>query len=183
MLRFRQGELDVLVGTTVLEVGVDVPEATVMLILHADRYGLAQLHQLRGRVGRGEAESFCILASDAEDQRAQTRLKAVERETDGFKLADMDLALRREGQLLGFEQSGLPRLKVASLAEPRHIRRAAYAREIAERLVDEAGLLKPGLEGLDAELKNGWLREVGAGKVLADIVQDDDATDAGAMDR
>jgi ATP-dependent DNA helicase RecG len=177
MLRFREGDLDILVGTTVLEVGVDVPEATVMLILDADRYGLAQLHQLRGRVGRGEADSFCILSSDAQDQTAQARLKAVESEADGFKLAEMDLTLRREGQLLGFEQSGLPRLKVASLAKPEDLRRAARAREIAEQLVDDTGLLKPGLEALDAELKSGWLRDVGAGRVLADIVTDDEAPD------
>ena len=169
---FRRGDLDVLVGTTVLEVGVDVPEATVMLILDADRFGLAQLHQLRGRVGRGEAQSYCILVSDSADDTARARLEALESHTDGFELAELDLELRREGELLGLHQSGLPTLRIASLRDKGDRERAAHAREIAERLVDDGGALRPGHDALAVELRNGWLARVGAGEVLADIPED-----------
>ena len=117
MTRFRDGELDVLVGTTVVEVGVDVPEATMMVIEGADRFGLAQLHQLRGRVGRGTVESYCVLVSDTTDEAARARLKAVAEIRDGFELAERDFELRREGDVLGLAQSGLPRLRVASLQD------------------------------------------------------------------
>src|SRR4029450_9795739 len=120
MARFRDGELDVLVGTTVIEVGVDVPEATMMVVQGADRFGLAQLHQLRGRVGRGEAASFCGLVSEPMDETAQARLKAVAELRDGFELAERDWELRREGDVLGLVQSGLPRLRVASLQGTDH---------------------------------------------------------------
>ncbi|MGD0248022.1 MAG: helicase-related protein, partial [Candidatus Limnocylindrales bacterium] len=167
---FRRGEIDVLVGTTVLEVGVDVPEATVMLVLDADRFGLAQLHQLRGRVGRGEAQSYCILVSDSADATARARLDALESLTDGFELAEMDLELRREGELLGLHQSGLPTLRIASLRDRRDRERAEQARAVAERLVGESGSLRPGNEALAAELRDGWLARVGAGEVLADAM-------------
>jgi ATP-dependent DNA helicase RecG len=166
---FRGGEVDVLVGTTVLEVGVDVPEATVMLILDADRFGLAQLHQLRGRVGRGEAQSYCVLVSDSADETAAARLEALVLHTDGFELAELDLELRREGELLGLNQSGLPTLRIASLRDKGDRDRAVEARAIAERLVDESGALRPGNEALAVELREGWLARVGAGEVLADI--------------
>ncbi|MGA2512930.1 MAG: ATP-dependent DNA helicase RecG [Candidatus Limnocylindrales bacterium] len=165
---FRRGELDVLVGTTVLEVGVDVPEATVMLILDADRFGLAELHQLRGRVGRGEAQSYCILVSDSADATARARLEALVSHTDGFELAELDLELRREGELLGLHQSGLPTLRIASLRDKGDRERAARARTVAEVIVDDSGALRPGNEALAAELRNGWLARVGAGEVLAD---------------
>ena len=158
-----------LVGTTVLEVGVDVPEATVMLILDADRFGLAQLHQLRGRVGRGEAQSYCILVSDSADETATARLTALATHTDGFELAELDLELRREGELLGLHQSGLPTLRIASLRNKDDRERAARARGVAERLVDEPGALRPGNEALAVELRAGWLARVGAGEVLADV--------------
>ncbi len=171
MDRFRRGELDVLVGTTVLEVGVDVPEATVMLILDADRFGLAQLHQLRGRVGRGEAQAYCILVSDSEDETAKARLEVLATHNDGFELAEMDLELRREGELLGLNQSGLPTLRIASLRRPEDRKRSLRARRIAEDLVDEAGAIRPGHEALRAELETGWLARVGAGEVLADAAE------------
>jgi ATP-dependent DNA helicase RecG len=174
MDRFRGGEVDVLVGTTVLEVGVDVPEATVMLILDADRFGLAQLHQLRGRVGRGEAQAYCILVSDSTDATATARLDALVAHTDGFELADLDLELRREGELLGLHQSGLPTLRIASLRNKEDRERAARAREVAERIVDESGALRPGNEALAVELQRGWLARVGAGEVLADVADAED---------
>jgi len=175
MDRFRSGELDVLVGTTVLEVGVDVPEATVMLILDADRFGLAQLHQLRGRVGRGEAQSYCILVSDSHEPTAMARLEALATHTDGFELAELDLELRREGELLGLNQSGLPTLRIASLREKGDRDRAVQARSIAERILDEHGALLPGYEALGGELRKGWLARVGAGEVLAEAAETADA--------
>ena len=111
MTRFRDGELDVLVGTTVVEVGVDVPAATMMVIEGADRFGLAQLHQLRGRVGRGSVESFCVLVTDSTDEVAMARLRAVVESNDGFALAEKDFELRKEGDVLGLAQSGFPRLR------------------------------------------------------------------------
>jgi ATP-dependent DNA helicase RecG len=165
MARFRDGQLDVLVGTTVIEVGVDVPEATMMIIEGADRFGLAQLHQLRGRVGRGTAESFCVLVSDAEEGTTEyERLKAVAATRDGFELAEKDFELRREGDVLGLVQSGLPRLRVASLQEPEHRELATKARAQAEAMLDESGRLRPGLEAFRAELGGGWLKRVFEGE-------------------
>ena len=161
MARFRDGELDVLVGTTVVEVGVDVPEATIMVIEGAERFGLAQLHQLRGRVGRGTADSYCVLVSEAaEGTTEQERLKAVAATTDGFELAEKDFELRREGDVLGLAQSGLPRLRVATLANPAHRELAALARLHAEALLDEDGHLPDGLSELARELHGGWLARV-----------------------
>jgi ATP-dependent DNA helicase RecG len=179
MERFRRGETDVLVGTTVLEVGVDVPEASVMLVLDADRFGVAQLHQLRGRVGRGGQQAWCVLVSEryvppgagtsnltVEQQLARARLDTVKEVSDGFKLAEKDLELRGEGRLLGVQQSGLPPLRVASLADQEHQKLAAEARPYAEALLDERGHLRPGHESLGVELSRGWLARIGAGDLV-----------------
>jgi ATP-dependent DNA helicase RecG len=107
----------VLVATTVIEVGIDVPNATVMLIEGAERFGVSQLHQLRGRVGRGEHASHCLLFAEEAGQLARRRLSAVAAERDGFKLAEVDLELRGEGEILGTRQHGLPRFAVAELPE------------------------------------------------------------------
>ena len=115
MERFRRGDIEVLVATTVIEVGVDVPEATVMVVRDADRFGIAQLHQLRGRVGRSERPSWCYLLAETSSPEAATRLEALERSTDGFELADVDLELRGEGTILGTRQKGRSDLKLASL--------------------------------------------------------------------
>jgi ATP-dependent DNA helicase RecG len=117
MEAFAAGETDVLVATTVIEVGIDVPNATVVVIEGAERYGVSQLHQLRGRVGRGEHASCCLLFPEEAGGMARRRLKAVERESDGFKLAEVDLSLRGEGEVLGTRQHGLPRFTVAELPE------------------------------------------------------------------
>jgi ATP-dependent DNA helicase RecG len=114
---FAEGRAQVLVSTTVVEVGVDVPEASVMVIDHADRFGLAQLHQLRGRVGRGAAASHCLLINDSRNGLAKQRLEVLVRSNDGFEIAEMDLRLRGPGQVLGTRQSGLPDLALASLAD------------------------------------------------------------------
>jgi len=164
MARFRDGGLDVIVGTTVVEVGVDVPEATMMVVEGADRFGLAQLHQLRGRVGRGTVESFCVLVSDSTDETAQARLKAVTEIRDGFELAEKDFELRREGDVLGLAQSGLPRLRVASLQNRDHVALAKRARDQAEALLDAAGRLSPEAAPLLRELERGWLQRVWAGE-------------------
>ena len=135
MARFRRGELDVLVATTVIEVGVDVPEATVMVVEDADRFGIAQLHQLRGRVGRAELPSWCYLVSGADTPEAVRRLEALERSTDGFELAEVDLELRGEGTILGTRQKGRTDLKLASLRRgDRPL--VEQARHVAEELLD-----------------------------------------------
>jgi ATP-dependent DNA helicase RecG len=117
MEAFAGGEADVLVATSVIEVGIDVPNATVMVVEGAERYGLSQLHQLRGRVGRGEHESYCILFGDPASDTARRRLEAIATERDGFKLAEVDLSLRGEGEILGTLQSGLPRFRAAQLPD------------------------------------------------------------------
>ena len=115
MTAFARGEADVLVATTVIEVGVDVPNATLMVIEDADRFGLSQLHQLRGRVGRGKAKSYCILTSHSRNEDTLRRLKALCKTTDGFKIAEEDLALRGPGDFFGQRQSGMPTFRVANL--------------------------------------------------------------------
>ena len=112
---FRAGDYDILVATTVVEVGVDVPNATLMVIENAERFGLSQLHQLRGRVGRGSAQSYCVLVSGTKNEETRKRLQALCKTTDGFKIAEQDLALRGPGDFFGSRQHGLPLLKVASL--------------------------------------------------------------------
>jgi ATP-dependent DNA helicase RecG len=137
---FAEGRCDVLVSTTVVEVGVDVPEASVMMIDHADRFGLAQLHQLRGRVGRGAAASHCLLVNDSRNLLARQRLEVLVRSHDGFEIAEMDLRLRGPGQVLGTRQSGLPDLALASLADDGSV--LEEAREEASSLISQ----DPGLE-------------------------------------
>ena len=133
MEAFRKGEIRVLISTTVIEVGVDVPNATVMVIFNAERFGLAQLHQLRGRIGRGEHKSYCILMVDAENAAAIDRLKVLEETRDGFRIAEVDLQIRGPGEVLGTMQSGLPDLKFPEfLTNSKLIQRA---REIAGEIV------------------------------------------------
>ena len=115
MASFARGEADVLVATTVIEVGVDVPNATLMVIEDADRFGLSQLHQLRGRVGRGGNKSYCILTSHNRNPETLNRLKALCKTNDGFKIAEEDLTMRGPGDFFGSRQSGLPAFRVASL--------------------------------------------------------------------
>jgi ATP-dependent DNA helicase RecG len=121
MTAFKSGEISILVSTTVIEVGVDVPNATVMLIEHAETFGLAQLHQLRGRVGRGAAQSYCILMTGKLNEIAKQRIETMVKTQDGFRIADMDLQLRGPGEFFGTKQSGLPELRVASILRDREI--------------------------------------------------------------
>jgi ATP-dependent DNA helicase RecG len=147
MARFKAGELDVLVATTVIEVGVDVPNATIMIVQEADRFGLAQLHQLRGRVGRGSEQSYCLLISRAREdltEPAIERLEALVRTNDGFELAEVDLDIRGSGQLLGTRQSGLTDLHFAHLRNDRPL--LERARALADELVDAEGPLSDEVE-------------------------------------
>ena len=116
MREFQAGKIEILVATTVIEVGVDVPNATVMVIEHADRFGLAQLHQLRGRIGRGAAKSYCVLMHGGKvSEEGQRRLDAMVRTNDGFQIAELDLELRGPGDFFGTKQAGIPSFRVATL--------------------------------------------------------------------
>ena len=142
MADFRSGAIQVLVSTTVVEVGVDVPNATVMLIEDGERFGLAQLHQLRGRVGRGRHPGRVFIAADLKSPGAQARMAALERTSDGFELAEEDLRLRREGDIMGARQSGDARLRFVDLARDADL--LAWAREDMRALMSG----DPRLEGV-----------------------------------
>lgn len=140
MQRFKNGETDLLVATTVVEVGVDVPNATVMIIENADRFGLSQLHQLRGRVGRGEHESFCILITDNTSPECVKRMKTISRTSDGFKIAEEDLKLRGPGDFFGTNQHGLPAFKLADLT--RDITLLETAQKMSKNIIENDPALK-----------------------------------------
>jgi ATP-dependent DNA helicase RecG len=132
---FRKGQIGVLVSTTVIEVGVDVPNATVMLIENSERFGLAQLHQLRGRIGRSQHQSYCILLTDREDPDALDKLAILEQSENGFEIAEADLRIRGPGDLLGTVQSGLPPLHLANLVQDEAL--LFRAKEIVGKILDE----------------------------------------------
>ncbi|MFM8641876.1 MAG: ATP-dependent DNA helicase RecG, partial [Phycisphaerales bacterium] len=164
MYRFRRAELDVLVATVVIEVGVDVPNASLMVVEHADRFGLAQLHQLRGRVGRGTRRSLCVFIGDPATEDAAKRLEAIAGTDDGFEIAEMDLAIRGPGELVGSRQSGLPPFRVADLAHDMELLR--LARRDAKAIVDR----DPGLDAPEhALLRRKILRTYGDALGLADV--------------
>ncbi|HPF89656.1 MAG TPA: ATP-dependent DNA helicase RecG [Flavobacteriales bacterium] len=141
MARFKKGETNILVATTVIEVGVDVPNASVMVIENAERFGLSQLHQLRGRVGRGAEQSYCILMTDDKlGNDARARIETMVRTNDGFEIAETDLRLRGPGDLMGTQQSGLPELHIADLVADVHV--LQQARQVATRLLDMDPQLK-----------------------------------------
>lgn len=148
---FAAGKIDILVSTTVVEVGVDVPNAVVMLIENAERYGLSQLHQLRGRVGRGREKSTCILVSDAQNDEALQRLRVMSQTTDGFRIAEEDLKLRGPGDFFGARQHGLPDLKIADMAQDLDILRQAQEAACGILTRDES-LELPEHRGLRAEI-------------------------------
>ena len=156
--RFRDNLTQILVSTTVVEVGVDVPNATVMLIEHAERFGLSQLHQLRGRVGRGDSQSFCLLMNSSKAEAARQRLTVLEQSQDGFFISEMDMRFRGPGEVLGTRQSGLPDFALASLVEDQDV--LNLAREAAERMIE----LDASLERwpvLQAELEYRYRRLMG----------------------
>ena len=168
MRRFQRGEIDVLVATTVIEVGVDVPNATVMVVEHAERFGLAQLHQLRGRVGRGAAKSYCILMTGQRiSPLGEERLNAMVRTQDGFELAELDLSQRGPGEFFGTRQAGLPDFRVANLVRDRQL--LELAKLEAARFADPPALDRTGgsevtqseRERVWARLKDAWQRRYG----------------------
>ena len=162
MRRFQRGEIDVLVATTVIEVGVDVPNATVMVVEHAERFGLAQLHQLRGRVGRGAAKSYCILMTGSKKSpQGEERLAAMVRTQNGFELAELDLQLRGPGEFFGTRQAGLPDFRIANLLRDRAL--LELAKEESARFVHSADAEATPEEKARvwARLKDAWQRRYG----------------------
>ncbi len=162
MRRFQRGETDVLIATTVIEVGVDVPNATVMVVEHAERFGLAQMHQLRGRVGRGAAKSYCILMTGGKvSEAAEERLGAMVRTQDGFELAEIDLQQRGPGEFFGTKQAGTPELRVANLLRDRAV--LELAKTEAARFAEDAepGITREEIEIVWRRLKLQWQRRYG----------------------
>jgi ATP-dependent DNA helicase RecG len=164
MERFRLRQIDALVATTVIEVGVDVPNATAMVVEQADRFGLAQLHQLRGRVGRGEKPSVCYLIADPKTPDGEARLRVMETISDGFALAEKDFEIRGPGEVLGLKQSGLPPFKVADLVRDRALLEMAR-RDAAEWVARSPALAWPE----EALIKRRLLKAFGEALGLADV--------------
>ena len=162
MRRFQRGEIDVLVATTVIEVGVDVPNATVMVVEHAERFGLAQLHQLRGRVGRGAAKSYCILMTGPRvSPLAEERLNAMVRTQDGFELAELDLNMRGPGEFFGTRQAGMPEFRVADLLRDRKLLELAKIEAEKFALAPEDGVTDEERAIVWERLKQAWQRKYG----------------------
>ena len=162
MRRFQRGEIDVLVATTVIEVGVDVPNATVMVVEHAERFGLAQLHQLRGRVGRGAAKSYCILVTgDRVSPLGEERLNAMVRTQDGFELAELDLTMRGPGEFFGTRQAGLPEFRVANLVRDRQLLELAKQEAARFAADSRAEATEAERARVRAQLKDAWQRRYG----------------------
>jgi ATP-dependent DNA helicase RecG len=162
MRRFQQGEIDVLVSTTVIEVGVDVPNATVMVVEHAERFGLAQLHQLRGRIGRGAAKSYCVLMTGGKvSPEGERRLGEMVRTQDGFEIAELDLQLRGPGEFFGTRQAGMPGLRVANLVRDRKL--LELARLEANRIVEQqdSDVTAQDRERILQHLRQHWQRRYG----------------------
>lgn len=155
---FRDNETQIIVSTTVIEVGVDVPNATVMLIENAERFGLSQLHQLRGRVGRGSHKSFCLLVTSSKTPDSIQRLNVLEQSQDGFFISEMDLRLRGPGEVLGSRQSGLPDFALASLVEDQEV--LVLAREAAEKILLQDKYMQ-GENSLKDELQRRYQKLIG----------------------
>ena len=162
MRRFQRGDTDVLLATTVVEVGVDVPNATVMVVEHAERFGLAQMHQLRGRVGRGAAKSYCILMTGGRiSAAAEERLGAMERTQDGFELAEIDLIQRGPGEFFGTRQAGMPELRVGNLVRDREVLDLAKREAASFAKAPEPGIPREEIEAVWERLKREWQRKYG----------------------
>jgi len=164
MSEFRKGKIDVLVSTIVVEVGVDVPNATIMVIEGADRFGLAQLHQLRGRIGRGEAKSYCFLFAETDSEIAQSRLKVITRSNDGFEIAEHDLRLRGPGEMFSTRQHGLPDLKIANIVDDFDL--LVMARKNAFELVSQDPMLT---KAEHRNIRQALLAKFGDALGLADV--------------
>jgi ATP-dependent DNA helicase RecG len=164
MTEFRKGKINVLVSTVVVEVGVDVPNATVMVVEGADRFGLAQLHQLRGRIGRGQAKSYCLLLAESESEAAKERLEIMTRCNDGFQIAEYDLRLRGPGELFSTRQHGLPDLKIANIIDDYEL--LTLARKHASELVRQDPMLTAPEH---ANIRRALLTKFGDSLGLADV--------------
>jgi ATP-dependent DNA helicase RecG len=158
MSGFQSGDIQLLVSTTVIEVGVDVPNSTVMVIENAERFGLSQLHQLRGRVGRGKDKSYCILVSDAKGETAKARLEIMCKTNNGFTIADRDLELRGPGEFFGSRQHGLPEMKIASFTENMDTVRQTHA-AAKKILAEDPTLSKDENKGLKTATKNLLIKQ------------------------
>jgi ATP-dependent DNA helicase RecG len=166
MRAFRDGKLGILVATTVIEVGIDIPNATVMVVEHAERFGLAQLHQLRGRVGRGKAPGHCLLVNrDETNPLGRARLRALEKEHDGFKIAEADLRLRGPGEMLGTRQSGLADFHLANLARDARLLIEARKEALAW-LEKDPRLARPESAGMKELLRHRWGARLQLGAVV-----------------
>jgi ATP-dependent DNA helicase RecG len=160
MRRFKSGETSVLVSTSVVEVGVDIPEATIMVIEGADRFGLAQLHQLRGRVGRGKEQSFCFLICNAQSPDLKRRMEVMQETNDGFKIAEADLEIRGPGEFFGTRQHGMPDLKIANPLKDYNVLLEARE-EAAALIVADPQLTGAGHERLRALLQVAFPEDMG----------------------
>jgi ATP-dependent DNA helicase RecG len=164
MRRFQAGQIDVLVSTTVIEVGVDVPNASVMVIEHSERFGLSQLHQLRGRIGRGAAKSYCILMTDRSAKitpEGQQRLDMMVRTQNGFEIAELDLELRGPGEFFGTRQAGMPEFRVASLLRDRKILELAKREAAVVVAGNDPDISRQDVATVMEHLKSHWQRRYG----------------------
>lgn len=161
MQQFKSHEIDILVSTTVIEVGVDVSNATMIVIHDADRFGLAQLHQLRGRVGRGQKQSYCILVADPKGENGVKRMKIMTESTDGFKISQKDLEMRGPGEYFGKKQSGLPEFKVADIVNDEFVLEAARY-EATDLLMEETFLKNEAYHNLrvSAGIEDGQINDI-----------------------
>jgi ATP-dependent DNA helicase RecG len=164
MRQFRDGEIHILVATTVIEVGIDIPNATVMIVEHAERFGLSQLHQLRGRVGRGESIGYCLLVNHIQAGDAVKRLRVMEQEHDGFKIAQADLSLRGPGEFLGTRQSGMADFRLANLARDSRLL-VEGRKEALAWLETDPELKRPESAGLREMLNHRWGQRLQLGTV------------------
>ena len=162
MRLFQKGEIDLLVSTTVIEVGVDVANATIMVVEHAERFGFAQLHQLRGRIGRGAAKSYCILMTGGKvSEEGERRLDAMVRTTDGFKIAELDLELRGPGEFFGTRQAGMPSFQVANLIRDRQLLEVAKREAAAVLAGPNPDITQAEIEKAVRHMRTRWQRTYG----------------------
>jgi ATP-dependent DNA helicase RecG len=162
MRLFQKGDIQILVSTTVIEVGVDVPNATVMVIEHAERFGLAQLHQLRGRIGRGGAKSYCILMTSGKvTEEGDRRLDAMVRTNDGFQIAELDLELRGPGEFFGTRQAGMPSFRVANIIRDRDLLEMAKREAAAVIKGPNAEITQPEIDHAIRHMRQRWQNTYG----------------------
>jgi ATP-dependent DNA helicase RecG len=162
MREFQRGEIEILVATTVIEVGVDVSNATVMVIEHADRFGLAQLHQLRGRIGRGAAKSYCVLMRGGKvSEEGERRLGAMVRSNDGFQIAELDLELRGPGEFFGTRQAGIPSFRVANIIRDRQLLEAAKREAAFVISGPNTEISKEEIDRALSEMRSRWATNYG----------------------